>query len=913
MGILTNFKKNRKSIQLSVERRTDYLAFRMIQEGTQESVTLPLQLTIREIRAQEHLAQLEMLEELWYDNFLEEANGEYRLEYRYLYEMTEEMRAILGLPKHVTHVDAMLSHDYFVGSTKFKILLEKGVNNWKHVERTADCVGPLIILPNGEEFLMSSELYEFEQQIQNAPSPMDETKIFEYIAKVRNQARKLNIPMDKYLEKQEYLLIDGLDVDVTYQNDQIELIPRYSSTDDIDPQVIDEMSSRQLMYYQGQGDEKIFLDQKVQDNAKSLQEVEPIKGSDIPKCINNPEAFIPNIADLNLDNFGERVKELGIKVYRAQPYVHANENERGWFDIDVGVQSTDDEGEVIDRLDLDIIDDMVHASNEGEEFIQKEGQWIQVPDDISQFQQAVEDLNEDKLNHHEVSHHNLPYVLEIFENIDRLEYNQPILQVKQDMKDKGVLDTHPPDGFKASLKPFQIEGFVWMKSLNYKKLGGLLADDMGLGKTVQVIAFLTYLRQMNKLTPTLIIVPKTLVQNWKNEISTFAPELGNSIYIHQGSSRHTAPQSIKNYDIVITTYQTLVRDQLVLGQINWMATICDEAQAIKNPTTSSSKVIKALKTHFRLALTGTPVENSLSELWSIMDYVQPGLLGSLKEFKDQFITPYESGRQDVSGFENHLTQRIASVYKRRTKDDELGDQIPQKTNQIHEVLFGPEQKKLYEDVVIKAQNKDINGLEAIGELKKISSHPALTKSQLQSLPPKKVPKLAETLNILKGVKKIGEKALIFTEYRQMQVILKEHIAKELNVNPMIINGGTNKRQEHINDFNHKCGFDVMILSPKAAGTGLTITSANHVIHYTRWWNPAVENQATDRVHRIGQGKGVTVYYPIVKGSQQFNGSLTVEEIVNKVIEDKKELAGSVIVPDSKLDIEDEVLKEVKIH
>ncbi|MFC5775612.1 DEAD/DEAH box helicase [Ectobacillus antri] len=333
--------------------------------------------------------------------------------------------------------------------------------------------------------------------------------------------------------------------------------------------------------------------------------------------------------------------------------------------------------------------------------------------------------------------------------------------------------------------------------------------------------------------------------------------------------------------------------------------MCDEAQAIKNPTTAASKVIKAMKARFRLALTGTPVENSLNELWSIMDFVQPGLLGSLSQFKQEFVNKFEGTETDI---EEKLTARISKVYKRRTKTGELGDQLPSKTIAVREIPMGQIQLELYKEVITLVKQKMLSGLEAIQKLKSLSSHPALLNEKYMNLTPQDVPKLKETLQIIEEVRQKGEKVLIFTEYIQMQNLLRKYIREQFDINPMIINGVTNRRQQVVDMFNQNSGFDVMILSPKAAGTGLTITSANHVIHYTRWWNPAVENQATDRVYRIGQNKPVTVYYPIVIDKQGVLKEGTVEQIVHRILEEKQSLASSVIVPSKNLRIEEEILK-----
>ncbi|WP_165820930.1 DEAD/DEAH box helicase [Pueribacillus theae] len=800
-----------------------------------------------------------------------------------------------------------------IGSSRFRFIVKKSYDTWNHLEKTAKQTGPIVSLPNNTEVIMEKTQYEFLRLVEDAPNPRDKDKVFNYVAEVRSKAKELNVTLNNYLEKQEYLFVDQIDMDLSYDKKTIKLEPQYKSTDEIEEDVLKEMGKSAAIYKSGADNKKIFVNKDIYEKAKEINNVGPIEGANIARFVENPESFIPEIEGLDLSLFGERVRQLGIQVYRAQPYIHAKERDRGWFALNIGVSVMDETGESQGEFKTDEIESLIReAQNSGEEYIEWNGHWLKLPHETTEFIDATNRLKETIDTDEQVDFSKLPYVLEIYENINHLEFNQPILEVKKEMDDLGVLNLQPPQSFLAHLKPFQIDGYVWMKSLQFRKIGGLLADDMGLGKTIQVISFLAYLQEINKLTPTLIVVPKTLIENWRKEIQKFAPLLVTSFYNHQGPERIKNPSQIEKKGIVITTYQTLVKDQIAMGQVNWQAVVCDEAQAIKNPSTAASRVLKALKSKFRLALTGTPVENSLTELWSIMDYVQPGLLGSLKDFKNEFITPFEEG-EDVKPIETKLISKLSHVYKRRTKEKELEGQLPPKISKIIEVGLGPLQKKMYGDVISLVGNKMMTGLEAIQKLKALTSHPALVNEQYINLNVEEIPKLNKTMDIIESIREKDEKVLIFTEYIKMQGILRNHIREQFHINPNIINGMTSRRQQVVDFFNQKPGFDVMILSPKAAGTGLTITSANNVIHYTRWWNPAVENQATDRVYRIGQEKPVTVYYPIVKDSEGIFASGTVEEIVHRVIEEKKDLASSVIVPSKKLDLEKEILGRMRVN
>jgi SNF2 family DNA or RNA helicase len=897
--IIINTKKTQDGIKYSLNREDN-------------PIILPLKLSIFELKKQESIGLLEILEELWLDEVLEEEENGYLIPYSLFAELPSDVKEVLGIPEPIL-LELKLGHEGAVGLPNFKFVLEKNYGRWKHLEKSAHHIGPWITMHDGTELLIGESQYKLQLVIEQLPNPKDKNKIFSYVAEVRHKAIQMGIPLDDYIDKQEYLFVDNFDINVSYEEKEIRLEPKYQSSDDIPASLLDEMSRKSSIYASGSNNQKIFVQQDVHQKAKQIVDMKSIQGSDIPRFVENPESFLPEVDGLDLSTFSDRVKSLGIQVYRAQPYVHANEKERGWFDIDMGFTALDEEGDAHATFHSDEMEELVRkAKQQGDEYIEWNNQWLKVPQDAEKFINSVKNLEEEVKNFSNIDITKLPYVLEIFENINHLEFNQPILEAQQQLKDLDILNPIPPTSFQATLKPFQEDGYIWMKSLHFRRIGGLLADDMGLGKTIQVVSLLAYLHKIGQLTPVLIVVPKTLIGNWEKEVKKFSPSLLSSFYIHGGTHRSKNSSFLQQTGITITTYQTLVKDQLVFGQVDWQAVICDEAQAIKNPSTAASKVIKAMKARFRLALTGTPVENSLSELWSILDYVQPGLLGSLSQFKQEFVNKLEND-DSRSETEELLMSRISSVYKRRTKTGELGNQLPSKSIVVREVPMGPIQTELYKEVLTLVREKMLSGLEAIQKLKSVASHPALINDKYINLAISEVPKLTETLHIIEEVSLKGEKVLIFTEYHKMQQLLRKFIRERFDINPMIINGMTNRRQDLVDLFNEKIGFDVMILSPKAAGTGLTITAANHVIHYTRWWNPAVENQATDRVYRIGQEKPVTVYYPIVTDQQGILKEGTVEQIVHRILQEKQELASSVIVPSKKIKIEDEILRGMTVH
>ncbi|MBS4024533.1 MAG: DEAD/DEAH box helicase [Clostridia bacterium] len=599
------------------------------------------------------------------------------------------------------------------------------------------------------------------------------------------------------------------------------------------------------------------------------------------------------------------MKKLGVKVYKAQPYVSANSNSRGWFEVEAGIRlsdcSDDTSQEEISTTEFQKLVDKARVT--GKEYVLWNNEWVKIPENAEKFIEASKELKK-VAPQGQVDLTKLPLILEIYTNIDDLEYNLTLLKEKEKMASEGIFDLALPSSFNGELYSYQSEGYAWMKRLQYSSLGGLLADDMGLGKTVQVIAFMSFLKEREQLKPSIVIAPTGLLENWYRELAQFCPEI--RAYKHTGSARLKNIDYINESDIVLTSYETVTRDQLLLGQIDWRLIVCDEAQKIKNSSTMASSVVKALKGQGRIALTGTPVENSLGDLWSIIDYVQPGLLGSYKQFKENFELPLQkqNNLDEITSVEQSLISRMSPIYKRRTKAEELASILPKKEPFKFHVGMSGEQEQKYRQLVkeYKSGGKK-NPLVILRKLQELCAHPAMLNEDFDSASLEKsiqqIPKLKKTIQLLDEASSLDEKVLIFTEYRKMQIILKRILQSKYGLYPVwIINGDISNRVELVNNFNRKPGFDVMVLSPKAAGVGLNIVGANHVVHYNRWWNPAIENQATDRVYRIGQKKDVKVYYPIVSHSE----FQTVEVILDQLLGQKEQLAQRVIVPSSLINI-----------
>ena len=459
-------------------------------------------------------------------------------------------------------------------------------------------------------------------------------------------------------------------------------------------------------------------------------------------------------------------------------------------------------------------------------------------------------------------------------------------------------DVAAPAGLRATLRPYQLRGLAWLHAMGSLGLGACLADDMGLGKTVQLLAFL--LRRAadapDDPRPILLVAPTSVVGNWEREIERFAPSL--EVTQHYGAGRLRTPGSFprRTGSLVVTTYGLLRRDAALLAGVEWSAVVLDEAQNIKNAASATARAARVLRASHRFALTGTPVENRLAELWSILEFANPGLLGPLETFRREFAMPIERyGNADAA---ERLRRIVSPFLLRRLKSDPLILQdLPAKLEMKVICTLTREQASLYQAVVDEELRRiaEAEGLERRGRvlallmsLKQICNHPAHYLSDAGPLA-NRSGKLARLTEMLEEAVAAGDKALVFTQFREMGDRLVTHLAASLGCEVIFLHGGTPKRarDEMVRRFQDEAhGPQVFVLSVKAGGTGLTLTAASHVFHYDRWWNPAVEDQATDRAHRIGQRRAVQVHKLVCAG--------TVEDRIDQLLDQKRGLATKVV-------------------
>jgi SNF2 family DNA or RNA helicase len=497
--------------------------------------------------------------------------------------------------------------------------------------------------------------------------------------------------------------------------------------------------------------------------------------------------------------------------------------------------------------------------------------------------------------------------------------------------DRRLAPMATPGSFRGELRPYQQRGLAWLSFLGELGLGAVLADDMGLGKTVQLLALVASRAEhspdgcdiqpviagsMSHSSasaggpggpaggpggpaggPTLLVCPMSLVGNWQREAARFAPDL--RVHVHHGAERLAGDElaaALAGADLVITTYGIATRDRAALGQVTWTRVVCDEAQAIKNHGTAQARAVRALPASARIALTGTPVENQLSELWSIMEFANPGLLGSVQAFREQYAVPVERyGDPEAAERLRRVTQPF--VLRRLKTDKSIICDLPEKQEMKVWCNLTQEQASLYQATVtdmlsrIDEATDDITRrglvLATMTKLKQVCNHPAHLLGDGSRLPGRSG-KLARLEEICEEIAAEGDKALCFTQYAEFGRMLQPYLAARIGCPVLFLHGGTSKKQRDamVARFQEADEPVLFLLSLKAGGTGLNLTAANHVIHVDRWWNPAVEDQATDRAFRIGQRRDVQVRKFVCVG--------TLEERIDAMIEEKKALAEQIV-------------------
>lgn len=580
------------------------------------------------------------------------------------------------------------------------------------------------------------------------------------------------------------------------------------------------------------------------------------------------------------------------KVRIAKPEIVAevkSDEENKWFDLDLAVQYDDQ------KVPIDVI---WQAWSQGKRYVQlKDGSYTSLPESWLKrlgHKLAALGYDPDKPPQKTFQQYEIPALDVLLDELPQARTDAYYVKLREKINNfKQIRQIPPPRGLNATLRPYQVQGLSYLNFLSEYGFGGILADEMGLGKTIQTLSFLQSIKERGSKGACLIVVPTSVLPNWEREAAKFVPNLSRlTIY---GAKRDDLFIQIKNSDLIITTYALLRRDLEELTKYRYRVVILDEAQNIKNPNTITARSVRKIDADLRLCLSGTPIENNLFELWSLFEFLMPGFLGSQHSFQRGIVKPIKDGDEETL---NYLRSRVKPFILRRTKS-EVAKDLPPKIETTHYCDLIDEQRDLYNalarrlkeqvlrDVEEKGMAKSqMSILDALLKLRQICCHPRLLKLDMPgvstNLPSGKFDAFKDlATDIVEG----GHKVLVFSQFVQMLHIIRSWLQiKEMPY--AYLDGSSKDRFAQVDRFNEDPSIPIFLISLKAGGTGLNLTAADYVIHYDPWWNPAVENQATDRTHRIGQKRQVFAYKMICQN--------TVEEKILKLQEQKKGVAEAII-------------------
>ncbi len=569
---------------------------------------------------------------------------------------------------------------------------------------------------------------------------------------------------------------------------------------------------------------------------------------------------------------------------------------RDWFDVYAKV--------MFGKYEIPFIKLRKMILNGKREFTLPNGEIAVIPEAwFTQYADIFTLMSEENQAHHLEKHH-----LALLQELENGNYAQIRMNRKlEKLRDFEQIEDIPlPQKFNGELRPYQKAGYNWLQFLNAYHFGGCLADDMGLGKTVQTLALLQDQKEKEAKSATLLVMPTSLLYNWEMEARKFTPEL--KILNYTGTNRLKNTENFNNYDVVITSYGIVRIDISILEKYYFNYIILDESQAIKNPNSNISKAVRQLNSEFRLILTGTPIENGTTDLWSQMNFINPGLLGNLTFFKNHFQTPIEKRR------EIDKMQRLHAMIKPfilRRKKSQVATELPEKVENIHYSQMTESQKELYEEVKSYYRNKILNHIEENGvnksqimllqglvRLRQIANHPRMQDENSEA----DSGKMDDIIRMLEAGVSENHKILVFSQFVKHLSLLRTEIEAR-NIRYAYLDGSTKNRKEQVHLFQKNADIPIFLISLKAGGVGLNLTAADYVFILDPWWNPAVEAQAIDRAHRIGQENKVLIY--------KFIAQNTVEEKILRLQQNKIRLADELINSEdgfvkslSKEDIED---------
>lgn len=859
------------------------------------------------------------------------------LPYENIYLLDEDERILLGVPQPYDKAmrlvgTSMLNLSDFEYKVEFLTYVPDG-------ELIVCERGGNILVKGRDKYLLNEAQYALLNRVDAFNSTPEEDKTTDYnlrcFAEIKALAEQAGCQLDSYLENENVYAPERIKIEIGRDDEGFTVEPAVDIEENDKFQTyFDKMRKVQAQYpVQRENGERvrIVLNKEQKENLHYLKEQcgKHKTREEIQKMIEQPtEYFDPNAFDLS-ELYSDRVIEIG--VYKPKFYPFICPYKSSW--IAGATVETPQYGTtkvtINSEEELEKLKREIQSAKENKKGIVEYNNTQLDIEDAMFLAQTAEKQLKDPSQPAKVESENgneARNVLIIEENAEELGF-----AVKEriiEKSDKYTLFTDPflQEGF--SLKDHQKEGVAWLQHLYKSKASGcLMADDMGLGKTLQILYFIDWhSRKYANHKPYLIVAPISLLENWKNEYERFfmQPRMKINMLTSKDVTRKfdkSIVDKMQKMDIILTNYESLRISQLNFCAVEFDVVALDEAQKIKSPGTLVTNAAKALKCNFKIAMTGTPVENSLLDLWCIMDFCVPGLLGNAKAFAAQYQNPLKKEDTDIVALGNEVHDKLGVYFMRRLKKDAAKD-LPDKIELKEKVLMPTVQKEAYASVVNDyTSGIQPNMLVTIMHLREVSEHPYLYDSTLLNHETDEIvdtsARLQATIKFLDEIKKKEEKVIIFVERKETQKMLQKLCLKRYGIITKIINGDTpsivrrnmpNKqsRQSSIDEFQAVDGFNVIIMSPVAAGMGLNVTAANHVIHYSRHWNPAKENQATDRAYRIGQTKDVFVYYPMAVRSDIKSFDETLDDLLSR----KTSLATSTIFPTERVEVKQEELGQM---
>lgn len=857
--------------------------------------------------------------------------------YECIYLLDEEERLLLGIPQLYNMAMRLVSSSTLnMSDFEYKVEFLTHVPDGEMI--TCERRGNIIV--NGrEKYLLFEKQYELLNRVEAFNITSEEEKVTDYnlrcFAEVKALAKQAGCQLDSYLENENVYVPERIRLEVGRDDDGFTVDPAVDIAENGKFQnYFDRMRKVQEQYpIQRENGERvrIVFNEEQKDNLRSLKKQggRHRTREEIRRMVEQPtEYFDPDVFDL-AELYSDRVIEIGVYKPKFYPFICPYKScwiagatvetpQNGTTKMTI---SSQDELEELKR-------NILYAKENRKDVVDYNNTQIDMEDAEFFVQMAEKQLkNPSKPVKVDVNDSNeARQVLIIEENAEDLGF--AVAERIIEKSDKYTLFIDPFLQKCFSLKEHQKEGVAWLQHLYKGKASGcLMADDMGLGKTLQILYFIDWhSRKYDSHKPYLIVAPISLLENWKNEYERFfmQPRMSITMLSSRDVPRHfnkEIVEKMQRMDIILTNYESLRISQLNFCAVEFDIIALDEAQKIKSPGTLVTNAAKALKCNFKIAMTGTPVENSLLDLWCIMDFCVPGLLGNAKAFATQYQNPLKKEDTDIVTLGNEVHEKLGAYFMRRLKKDAAKD-LPKKIELKEKILMPAIQKNAYTSIVddyIKGIQP--NMLVTIMNLREVSEHPYLYDSTLHDHKIEELvdtsARLQATISFLDKIKAKGEKVIIFVERKETQKMLQKLCLDRYGIICKIINGDTpsivqrnslNKqsRQASIDEFQAVDGFNVIIMSPVAAGMGLNVTAANHVIHYSRHWNPAKENQATDRAYRIGQTKDVYVYYPMAVRSDIKSFDETLDDLLSR----KTSLATSTIFPTERVEVKQEELGQM---